>query len=314
MYADHVSEHLNKTCHLAPLRRLADFPGFPQAFVDALLTQDTVDDMVDQVVAHSGDPTWVEGSLFLMQYFKDPSRPHIVSSSEIWSSPFGQAASKWIQQANMKSEGGRMALIAAKGLPISYGIQENTLFRPPSSQEIFDPLHTMPWASSAVDHSQIFEQIKELGGAQDWQSRAHEIMVLWEGDERGFGETVERLVRETMLYQPDWRRNLCNPDDEVPPGPEALFSFQVQGPEVIDYLRRCEFFPSENLSNQARPDDDTKVNPRRLLSVSQVGIGRTEHLHWREMAEVPPVSLLEPSLPQALVTNPLRIFGKTTGF
>ncbi|EXK33705.1 hypothetical protein FOMG_10956 [Fusarium oxysporum f. sp. melonis 26406] len=163
---------------MPPLRSLARYDGFPKAFIESLSTEDSIDDMTEHMGL--GEATWIEASLFLVQYFNQPERPQILSSNDIWKSPVGDIALKCIQQASGSPLAGRVALGALRALPVSYGIFDNEAFRPPVGEEVLGLLQNMPFhPESGTKAEEILRQIQDLGGAEGWQSHTHELTVLW---------------------------------------------------------------------------------------------------------------------------------------
>ncbi|KAF4440843.1 hypothetical protein FACUT_3161 [Fusarium acutatum] len=96
LYADHISEHLEKY-KIPRLCSLTRYDGFPKVFIESLSSEDSIDDMTEYM--GPGEATWIEASLFIVQYFSQPERPQILSSNDIWKSPMGDIALKCIQQA-----------------------------------------------------------------------------------------------------------------------------------------------------------------------------------------------------------------------
>lgn len=174
LYADHVSEHLEE-CKMPPLRSLARYDGFPKAFIESLSSEDSIEDMTEHMGL--GEATWIEASLFLVQYFSQPERPQILSSDDEWKSPVGDIALKCIQQASGSPLAGRVALGALRALPVSYGIFDNATFRPPEHEEVLGLLENMPFhPESGTKTEEILKQIQDLGGAEGWAipyPRAH---------------------------------------------------------------------------------------------------------------------------------------------
>ncbi|KAL5620928.1 hypothetical protein FOBRF1_004174 [Fusarium oxysporum] len=193
LYADHVSEHLEK-CKMPPLCSLARYDGFPKAFAESLSSEDSIDDMTEHMGL--GEATWIEASLFLVQYFNQPERPQILSSNDIWKSPVGDIALKCIQQASGSPLAGRVALGALRALPVSYGIFDNEAFRPPVREEVLGLLQNMPFhPESGTKAEEILRQIQDLGGAEGWQSHNHELTVLWAKQQQIVSEEAENLAR-----------------------------------------------------------------------------------------------------------------------
>ncbi|KAJ0150887.1 Guanine nucleotide exchange factor SRM1 [Fusarium oxysporum f. sp. albedinis] len=233
LYADHVSEHLEK-CKMPPLRSLARYDGFPKAFVESLSSEDSIDDMTEHMGL--GEATWIEASLFLVQYFNQPERPQILSSNDIWKSPVGDIALKCIQQASGSPLAGRVALGALRALPVSYGILDNEAFRPPVGEEVLGLLQNMPFhPESGTKAEEILRQIQDLGGAEGWQSHTHELTVLWAKQQQIFSEEAENLARsvDTVPHSMiSWQ------DLAADPLLHALL-LRVQAMPIIHYLKNC---------------------------------------------------------------------------
>ncbi|SCO86409.1 uncharacterized protein FRV6_10536 [Fusarium oxysporum] len=233
LYADHVSEHLEK-CKMPPLRSLARYDGFSKAFVESLSSEDSIDDMTEHMGL--GEATWVEASLFLVQYFNQPERPQILSSNDIWKSPVGDIALKCIQQASGSPLAGRVALGALRALPVSYGIFDNEAFRPPVGEEVLGLLQNMPFhPESGTKAEEILRQIQDLGGAEGWQSHTHELTVLWAKQQQIVSEEAENLARsvDTVPHSMiSWQDLAADPLLHVLP-------LRVQAMPIIHYLKNC---------------------------------------------------------------------------
>ncbi|RKL20259.1 hypothetical protein BFJ68_g2968 [Fusarium oxysporum] len=216
LYADHVSEHLEK-CKMPPLRSLARYDGFPKAFVESLSSEDSIDDMTEHMGL--GEATWIEASLFLVQYFNQPERPQILSSNDIWKSPVGDIALKCIQQASGSPLAGRVALGALRALPVSYGLLQNMPFHP----------------ESGTKAEEILRQIQDLGGAEGWQSHTHELTVLWAKQQQIVSEEAENLARsvDTVPHSMiSWQDLAAGPLLHVLP-------LREQAMPIIHYLKNC---------------------------------------------------------------------------
>ncbi|KAL9566594.1 hypothetical protein ACKAV7_009509 [Fusarium commune] len=233
LYADHVSEHLEK-CKMPPLRSLVRYDGFPEAFIESLSSEDSIEDMTEHMGL--GEATWIEASLFLVQYFNQPERPQILSSSDIWKSPVGDIALKCIQQASGSPLAGRVALGALRALPVSYGIFDNEAFRPPVGEEVLGLLQNMPFhPESGTKAEEILRQIQDLGGAEGWQSHTHDLTVLWAKQQQIVSEEAENLARSVDTVPQSmitWQDLAVDPLLHFLP-------LSVQAMPIIHYLKNC---------------------------------------------------------------------------
>ncbi|KAF4958438.1 hypothetical protein FGADI_2360 [Fusarium gaditjirri] len=233
LYADHVSEHLEK-CNMPPLRSLASYDGFPKAFIESLSSDDSIDDMTEHMGL--GEATWIEASLFLVQYFSQPERPQILSSDDIWKSAVGDIALKCIQQASGSPVAGRVALGALRALPVSYGIFDNSAFRPSEREEVLDLLQNMPFhPESGTKAEEILKQIQDLGGAEGWQSHTHELTVLWAKQQQIVSEEAENFARSVETVP----QSMISLQELAADPLLHVLPLRVQGLPVIYYLKHC---------------------------------------------------------------------------
>ncbi|KAF5647461.1 hypothetical protein F52700_1321 [Fusarium sp. NRRL 52700] len=233
LYADHVSEHLEK-CKMPPLRSLARYDGFAKAFIESLSSEDSIEDMTEHMGL--GEATWIEASLFLVQYFSQPERPQILSSDDVWKSPMGDIALKCIQQASGSPLAGRVALGALRALPVSYGIFDNVTFRPPEREEVLGLLENMPFhPESGTKTEEILKQIQDLGGAEGWQSHTHELTVLWAKQQQLVSEEAENLARSVETV-PD---HMISLQDKAAYPLLHFVPLRVEAMGIIYYLRNC---------------------------------------------------------------------------
>ncbi|KAF5564990.1 hypothetical protein FNAPI_1875 [Fusarium napiforme] len=231
LYADHVSEHLEK-CKIPPLRSLSRYEGFSKAYIESLSSDDSIADMTEHMGL--GETTWIEASLFLVQYFSQPERPQILSSDDIWKSPVGDIALRCIQQASGSPSAGRVALGAMRALPM--GIFDNAVFRPPEREEVLGLLEDIPFhPGSGTKTEEILSQIQDLGGAEGWQSHTHELTVLWEKQHRIIAEEGENLARSV-----DTVPQHMLPLQDMAAYPLLHFvPLRVEAIAIIHYLKNC---------------------------------------------------------------------------
>ncbi|KAI1050275.1 hypothetical protein LB506_001923 [Fusarium annulatum] len=236
LYADHVSEHLEE-CKMPPLRSLARYDGFPKAFIESLSREDSIEDMTEHMGL--GEATWIEASLFLVQYFSQPERPQILSSDDVWKSPVGDIALKCIQQASGSPLAGRVALGALRALPVSYGIFDNATFRPPEHEEVLGLLENMPFhPESGTKTEEILKQIQDLGGAEGWQSHTHELAVLWAKQQQIVSEEAETLARSVDTVP----QNMLSLQDMAAYPLLHFVPLRVEAMGIVYYLRNCTCF------------------------------------------------------------------------
>ncbi|KAF5540996.1 hypothetical protein FMEXI_8148 [Fusarium mexicanum] len=231
LYADHVSEHLEKS-KMPPLRSLASFDGFPKAFIESLSSEDSIEDMIEHMGL--GEATWVEASLFLVQYFSQPERPQILASDDVWKSPVGDIVLKCIQQASGSPLAGRVALGALGALPV--GIFENATFRPPEREEVLGLLENMPFhPESGTKTEEILRQIQDLGGVEGWQFHTHELTVLWAQQQQIVSEEAENLARSVETVP----QNMLSSQDMAAYPLLHFVPLRVEAMAIIYYLRNC---------------------------------------------------------------------------
>nr|RBQ92859.1 hypothetical protein FVER53263_01741 [Fusarium verticillioides] len=231
LYADHVSEHLEK-CKIPPLRSLFRYGGFPKAFIESLSSEDSIADMTEHMGL--GEATWIEASLFLVQYFSQPERPQILSSDDIWKSPVGDIALRCIQQASGSPLAGRVALGAMRALPM--GIFDNAAFRPPEREEVLGLLENMPFhPESGTKTEEILNQIQNLGGAEGWQSHNHQLTVLWEKQQQIVSEEAENLARSVDTVP----QHMISLQDMAAYPLLHFVPLRVEAIAIIHYLKNC---------------------------------------------------------------------------